>query len=43
VIEKESGPMKITVDEAKCRGAGQCVLVAPEMFDQREDDGVAEA
>ena len=34
--------MKIAVDEAKCCGAGQCVLIAPEVFDQREDDGVAE-
>ncbi len=32
--------MKITIDEAKCVGAGQCVLSAPEVFDQRDDDGV---
>ncbi|MEV0968316.1 ferredoxin [Microtetraspora glauca] len=32
--------MKINVDEAKCCGAGQCVLLAPEVFDQRDDDGV---
>ena len=32
--------MRITIDEDKCCGAGQCVLVAPEVFDQREDDGV---
>lgn len=32
--------MKISVDEDKCCGAGQCVLLAPEVFDQREDDGV---
>ncbi|MFJ9214128.1 ferredoxin [Streptomyces sp. L-9-10] len=32
--------MKVTVDEDKCCGAGQCVLVAPEVFDQRDDDGV---
>ncbi|MEU4892780.1 ferredoxin [Streptomyces sp. NPDC044780] len=32
--------MKITVDEAKCCGAGQCVLLAPEVFDQREEDGI---
>lgn len=42
MTEKESVPMKIAVDEAKCCGAGQCVLIAPEVFDQREDDGVAE-
>ncbi|WP_030915560.1 ferredoxin [Streptosporangium amethystogenes] len=32
--------MKVTVDEVKCCGAGQCVLIAPEVFDQREDDGI---
>nr|CUI25717.1 Ferredoxin [Streptomyces sp. MG11] len=31
--------MKITFDEEKCCGAGQCVLVAPEVFDQ-DDDGI---
>lgn len=30
----------VTIDEEKCCGAGQCVLAAPEVFDQREDDGV---
>ncbi|BCK67384.1 ferredoxin [Streptomyces libani subsp. rufus] len=32
--------MKIIVDEVKCCGAGQCVLLAPEVFDQREEDGI---
>ncbi|PRY44972.1 ferredoxin [Umezawaea tangerina] len=32
--------MKITVDEDKCCGAGSCVLSAPEVFDQRDEDGV---
>ncbi|NUW46963.1 ferredoxin [Nonomuraea rhodomycinica] len=32
--------MKVVVDEDKCCGAGQCVLIAPEVFDQREDDGI---
>ncbi|WP_017571387.1 ferredoxin [Nocardiopsis halotolerans] len=32
--------MRVTVDEDRCCGAGQCVLLAPEVFDQREDDGV---
>jgi ferredoxin len=32
--------MKVIVDEAKCCGAGQCVLIAPEVFDQGEDDGI---
>jgi ferredoxin len=32
--------MKVTVDKDKCCGAGTCVLVAPEVFDQGEDDGI---
>jgi ferredoxin len=32
--------MRITIEEDKCCGAGQCVLVAPEVFDQRDEDGV---
>ncbi|MGW4125464.1 ferredoxin [Nocardia sp. NPDC004711] len=32
--------MRIEVDEDKCVGAGQCVLAAVEVFDQREEDGV---
>ncbi|MFS8201443.1 ferredoxin [Streptomyces sp. CWNU-52B] len=32
--------MHITVDEEKCCGAGQCVLAAPEVFDQRDEDGI---
>ncbi|XXZ33363.1 ferredoxin [Sorangium sp. So ce321] len=31
--------MRVRVDEVKCCGAGQCVLVAPRVFDQR-DDGI---
>ncbi|MGV4988444.1 ferredoxin [Streptomyces sp. NPDC001709] len=32
--------MKIVADTEKCVGAGQCVRIAPELFDQGEDDGV---
>ncbi|MFE3141013.1 ferredoxin [Streptomyces scopuliridis] len=32
--------MKVTVDEDKCCGAGSCVLAAPEVFDQRDEDGI---
>ena len=28
---------KVHVDEDKCIGAGQCVRIAPAIFDQRED------
>lgn len=31
--------MKITVDEPKCVSSGQCVLIAPTVFDQRDEDG----
>jgi ferredoxin len=31
--------MKIQIDHDRCRGAGQCVLNAPELFDQSDDDG----
>jgi len=32
--------MRVTVDVGKCVAAGQCVVIAPEVFDQREEDGV---
>ncbi len=32
--------MKIQVDEQKCCAGGQCVLAAPEVFDQRDEDGI---
>jgi ferredoxin len=31
--------MRIVVDVQRCRGAGQCTLTAPEVFDQDEEDG----
>lgn len=33
--------MKIVIDEEKCCGAGQCVMIAPDVFDQRDEDGIA--
>lgn len=32
--------MRIEIDRSRCRGAGQCTLHAPELFDQDEDDGL---
>jgi ferredoxin len=32
--------MKVTVDQDKCIASGQCVLAVPDVFDQREEDGV---
>jgi ferredoxin len=33
--------MRVELDEPKCVASGQCVLASPEVFDQRDDDGVA--
>jgi ferredoxin len=33
--------MQVTIDQNKCVAAGQCVLAAGAVFDQREDDGIA--
>lgn len=33
-------PMRVEVDAPKCVAAGQCVLLAPEVFDQQEEDGL---
>ena len=32
--------MKVIIDQEKCVGSGQCVLSSPEVFDQREEDGI---
>jgi ferredoxin len=32
--------MRVIVDTEKCVAAGQCVIEAPEVFDQRDEDGV---
>lgn len=32
--------MKVSVDQDKCIGSGQCVLLSSEVFDQRDEDGV---
>ena len=33
-------PMKVKVDQARCVASGNCVLTAPEVFDQRDEDGI---
>ncbi|SMX93714.1 MULTISPECIES: ferredoxin [unclassified Brevibacterium] len=33
--------MRIELDQDACIGAGNCVITAPDLFDQRDDDGVA--
>ena len=32
--------MRVAVDQDRCVSAGQCVAVAPDVFDQRDEDGV---
>ncbi|MFJ6748136.1 MULTISPECIES: ferredoxin [unclassified Streptomyces] len=32
--------MRIVIDQDKCCGAGSCVLAAPDVFDQRDEDGI---
>ncbi|MFD5133870.1 ferredoxin [Streptomyces olindensis] len=33
--------MRVELDEPKCVASGQCVMAAPEVFDRREEDGIA--
>ena len=32
--------MRVQVDQEKCASSGQCVMTAPDVFDQRDFDGV---
>lgn len=32
--------MRILIDESRCIAAGNCVLESPDVFDQRDEDGV---
>lgn len=33
--------MRVELDEPKCVASGQCVMAAPDVFDQRDEDGIA--
>ena len=35
------GSVRVSVDKDLCIGAGQCVVTAPDVFDQ-DDDGIVE-
>ena len=37
----EGKTMKIVADKHKCIGAGTCVVIAPDLFDQ-DDEGIVE-
>jgi ferredoxin len=30
----------VRIDQTKCIGSGQCVLAAPDVFDQSDEDGI---
>jgi ferredoxin len=32
--------MEVIVDQDKCTAGGLCVMAAPEVFDQRDEDGI---
>lgn len=32
--------MKVIAHQEKCVAAGQCAMIAPNVFDQRDEDGV---
>lgn len=34
------GKLKVYINQDVCVGSGQCVLTAPDVFDQREADGI---
>ncbi|MBF6229443.1 ferredoxin [Nocardia abscessus] len=36
---KGDNEVRISADRERCIGAGMCALLAPEVFDQDEDDG----
>lgn len=40
-VAAEETTLKVELDQDICISAGQCVFVAPEVFDQRDEDGVA--
>lgn len=34
-----NGPLSVAVDHQKCTAAGQCLLAAPNVFDQSDENG----
>ncbi|NEA43330.1 ferredoxin [Streptomyces sp. SID11385] len=38
--ERASGRGRVNAERERCVGAGQCVLAAPAVFDQDEQDGL---
>lgn len=40
--EEVKHKFRIEVDQEGCVGGGQCVFAAPEVFTQRDEDGIVE-
>jgi ferredoxin len=38
-VSAESLPLRVIVDDHKCTAAGQCLLAAPNVFDQSDRNG----
>lgn len=39
LLMKGENEVRISADRERCTGAGMCALLAPEVFDQDENDG----
>ena len=39
VVSAGSGPLNVVVEYQKCTAAGQCLLAAPNVFDQSDENG----
>lgn len=37
---QDTEDMYVVADENACCGSGQCVVAAPDVFDQRDEDGI---
>jgi ferredoxin len=38
--ELRRSSVKVSIEQDKCVAAGQCVSAAPDVFDQRDEDGI---
>jgi ferredoxin len=39
-VKTEGKTVRVTADQDRCCGSGMCALTAPELFDQRDEDGI---
>jgi ferredoxin len=40
-LPREEKSVRVVIDVDKCVAAGQCVVAAGDVFDQRDEDGIA--